>query len=355
MLPGLVAGHYTAEEAHIDLCRSRNGRARGSSTTASWDSILTRRPSRWPMATRSRSTSCRSISVHAGHGQSARRTRKCHRGQPAAAFLAAWDKLRAEAAAGKLDTVAVVGGGAGGVELLLAMQHRLHTELGDAAPRFALITDQPQLLPEHAPAVRARFGKLLVARGVVLHLSSGAIAVEPGAVIATHHRRIAVDRVVWVTTAGSQPWPAASGLACDAHGFIQVDNALRSLSHPFVFAAGDCATQIAHPRPKSGVFAVRQGPPLAGNLRRALHNEPPRTYIPQRHALVADLDRRPACDRFARTARLRGRLGVALEGPDRPRVRRQIRAAGRDGAARARRPTRIRMGFMDATTMFPRR
>ena len=67
---------------------------------------------------------------------------------------------------------------------------------------------------------------------------------------------------------------------------MQIDDTLRSTSHPFVFAAGDCATQSAHPRPKSGVFAVRQGPPLAANLRRTLHNESPGAYLPQRHALA---------------------------------------------------------------------
>jgi selenide,water dikinase len=165
------------------------------------------------------------------------------------------------------------------------MQHRLRTSLGDAAPRFALITDQAQLLPQHAPAVRARFGQLLVAREVVLHLASGAIAVEAGTVIVTHQRRIAVDRILWATSAAVQPWLAASGLACDERGFVLIDDRLRSTSHPFVFAAGDCATQAAHRRPKSGVFAVRQGPPLATNLRRMLRGEPLRRFVPQREAL----------------------------------------------------------------------
>jgi len=169
--------------------------------------------------------------------------------------------------------------------LLLAMQQRLRVTLGDAAPRFALITDRPHLLPEHAPAVRARFGRLLVAREVVLHLDSGAVAVEDGAVIVTQQRRIAADRIVWVTSAAAQPWLAASGLACDERGFLLLDEHLRSTSHPFVFAAGDCATQVAHPRPKSGVFAVRQGPPLVANLRRSLHDQPLVRFVPQRHAL----------------------------------------------------------------------
>ena len=53
-----------------------------------------------------------------------------------------------------------------------------------------------------------------------------------------------------------------------------------------MFAAGDCAAQLGHPRPKSGVFAVRQGPPLAANLRRAANELPLQKYVPQRHALA---------------------------------------------------------------------
>jgi selenide,water dikinase len=286
MLPGLVAGHYSMAEAHIDL-----------SPLAQWAHARFIRDSAVGLDLYTKTLALADgdtepfdlLSIDIGSTPDTTQVPGAREHaiavRPVAAFLATWETLRLDAAEGRVSTIAVVGGGAGGVELLLAMQHRLHAELGGAAPRLALITDQPQLLPEHAPAVRARAGQLLVAREVVLHLNSGAIAVEPGTVITTHHRRIAVDRIIWATSAGSQPWLATSGLACDPRGFVQIDNALRSTSHPFVFATGDCATQVAHPRPKSGVFAVRQGPPLAANLRHTLRNESLATYVPQRHAL----------------------------------------------------------------------
>lgn len=206
--------------------------------------------------------------------------------KPVEQFLTTWESLQQAAATSAIGTIAVVGGGAGGVDLLLAMQFRLCSVLGSAAPRFALFTDQPHLLPQHPSAVRTRFGRLLVERDVELHVASAVHAVAPKAVVTTSGRRIAADCIVWATSAAAQPWVAASGLACDPRGFVQLDPNLRSTSHQFVFAAGDCATQVAHPRPKSGVFAVRQGPPLAANLRHAAHAEPLEPFVPQKNHLA---------------------------------------------------------------------
>jgi len=286
MLAGLVAGHYSAAESNIDLAAL----AQWAGARLIVDSVVG-----LDLYTKTLTLadgdvepfdllaidtgSTPDMSQVPGAAENAVGVR------PVSAFLTAWEALRADAAEGTVAGIAVVGGGASGVELLLAMQHRLAADLGDAAPRFALITDKPQLLPDFPPAVRARFGALLVARGVVLHQNSGAIAVEPGTVITTHQRRIAVDRIVCATSAAARAWPAASDLACDARGFIQVDKTLRSTSHPFVFATGDCATRAGHPAPKSAAHAMRQGAPLATNLRHALRGEAFATHVPPRHVL----------------------------------------------------------------------
>lgn len=206
--------------------------------------------------------------------------------KPVPAFLAAWARLREDAAAGRVRTIAVVGGGAGGVEILLAMQWRLREALGERAPRFALVTDQPHLLPQHAAPVRRMLGGVLAARGVAVHLGAPARAVEAGAVVVEGGKRIAAEAIVWATSAAAAPWLQQSGLAVDARGFVCVDAHLASLSHDFVFGAGDCVTLAANPHPKSGLYAVRHGPPLAANLRAALGGGAMTAYRPQARGLA---------------------------------------------------------------------
>jgi len=104
--------------------------------------------------------------------------------------------------------------------------------------------------------------------------NDAAVGVETDGARLASGERLAADAVFVVTEATAPHWLTYTGLTLDARGFVALAATLRS-SDPRIFAAGDCATVLKHPRPKSGAFAVRQGPPLAENLRRVLSNDAP--------------------------------------------------------------------------------
>lgn len=199
--------------------------------------------------------------------------------------LAAFDRIRARAESGATLAIVIVGGGAAGVELAFALRYRLARGPPGAACTVSLVTDLPFLLPGHAPAVRQRVMRRLALRGIAVHLQSAALEVTRSGV-RTASETIAADEVVIATSAVAQPWLAESGLACDARGFVRVGNTLQSVSHPFVFAAGDCAARTGDARGRSGVHAVRDGPTLARNLRRYARGLQPLAERPLRSTLA---------------------------------------------------------------------
>jgi NADH dehydrogenase FAD-containing subunit len=102
--------------------------------------------------------------------------------------------------------------------------------------------------------------------------------------------RVACDAPVLATGAQAPAWLAGSGLALDGQGFIATGATQQSTSHPQVFAVGDVASRVDGPyakalHPRSGVYAVRAGPPLAANLRLQLAGAALLPYTPQARTL----------------------------------------------------------------------
>jgi len=219
--------------------------------------------------------------------------------KPVPQLLQAWAAVcqQLQAAPERPLTIAVVGGGVGGVELTLNMQARLQRrlkELGRPPDQvtFHLFHRRAELAPERSRATRHYLQRLCMRRQIQLHLQQTVAAVEaigaplPYRVCCESGLAVACDRIFWVTQAAAPDWVKQSGLATDAQGFIAVTDTLQSGSHPDVFAAGDVATMVNHPRPKAGVFAVRQGKPLSLNLRRHLQGQPLQPFKPQRQFLT---------------------------------------------------------------------
>jgi selenide,water dikinase len=285
MLPGLVAGHYGWRACFIDL----EVLARFAAARLLRDIAIGLDPRRKLVrCADAAEVPYDIVSVDVGSVANTRLAPQSDRYgipvKPVQRFLSAWDGLVHEAEDRKLNLV-VVGAGAAGVELCLSMQYRLRHRVPHNRVKFSVITFTPDILPDHNAGVRRRIERVLRARGVAIRTGCRVIGVNDCSLLLESGDALAADHIVWATGPAAPHWPGDSGLATDDQGFVLIDDCLRSLSHPDVFAAGDIATMVHHPRPKSGVYAVRAGPPLAANLRAAIRGETPRSFEPQSAAL----------------------------------------------------------------------
>lgn len=199
-----------------------------------------------------------------------------------------WEALRADVCAlptGARYRVVMIGGGAAGTESMLAARHQLLQWAPDADFDFVLATQGDALLPALASGAATRIATHLAAHGIRVVHGFEADRFEAGGVTSCDGRTLPADVVLWATGAKAHAWPGRSGLAQDAAGFIKVDHTLQSVSHPNIFASGDCASW-ATPLPKAGVFAVRMGPVLAHNVRALLDGRSLKPFVPQRRYLV---------------------------------------------------------------------
>ncbi|KAA3649463.1 MAG: FAD-dependent oxidoreductase [Proteobacteria bacterium] len=288
MLPGWIAGHYTLEALAIALTplaeragiRWKPARASGLDLDAR--TVLCDDGARiafdWLSIDTGPTTDPGPISGSARHALPVR---------PIEDFVTRIDTLITAAGHAPGPPTALIGSGAAGFELALALRARL--------PQLplALIGAAAAPLDGFPARLQRRARRLLDQRNIRWIGQRRATRIDADGVWLDNGQHVAAGHVLQVTGAAAPGWPVDAGLATDAGGFIRVGPSLQSVSHPFIFAAGDIAA-YADPRPKSGVFAVRAGPPLADNLRRAIHGEPLRDWQPQSRALylISTGDRR---------------------------------------------------------------
>jgi NADH dehydrogenase FAD-containing subunit len=196
--------------------------------------------------------------------------------RPMADFAARLEAWRGSSRQGG-QRIAVIGGGAGGVELAFACANMAGLE---AQCEVLLVTGRAGLLPGFGARLRVLTARELARQNIAVIEADARLA--DGALYAGERLLEPVQLIITALGSAAPAWPQAGGLACDAQGFIAVDRYQRSLSHPTIFAAGDIAARTDRCVPHSGVHAVHTGPVLAANLRSAMTGKPPRrTYTPR--------------------------------------------------------------------------
>jgi selenide,water dikinase len=263
MLPGVIAGHYRPHEAEVDVARLCG---------AAFAELIAGEVARLDPADKTArlhdGTELEYDLVSVNVGALVERSLPgAHFALPVKPHDAFFDRLKSA----KLNRVAIAGGGVTGAELAMALRHR--------GAAVTVYSEQAKLSPPRLEAVLRRMG-------VDVRPGMAVDEIERGPVVISGSTTQEFDLVLLATAATPQPWLRASGLPCDARGFLVVDHMLRSTGHPEVFAAGDCATLGSAPVPRSGVYALRQGETLAASFRAVAQGQPPQVYRPQRLALA---------------------------------------------------------------------
>jgi selenide,water dikinase len=278
MLPGHVAGLYDRDEMHIDLARL--ARATGARLVhdpavgidrAARQVLFADRP---PLAYDTVSLDVGitpDVSAIAGAAHHAVAVK------PISGFLG---RLEAAEAGEKAGSVAVIGGGAAGVELACALRARF-----GPGPAIAILTAAP-LVPTLNAGVRQHVEAALARQRIAVVRDFRAASMDASSVTASDGRVHEAGLVLVSTAARAPAWLAETGLPTTADGFLRIGPTLQVEGEQAIFAVGDCATRTDDPREKAGVFAVRQGPVLADNLRRRVRRETLRCHDAQKTFLV---------------------------------------------------------------------
>ncbi|HUE96954.1 MAG TPA: FAD-dependent oxidoreductase [Longimicrobiaceae bacterium] len=189
------------------------------------------------------------------------------------------ERLESLADAGGTARVVVVGGGAAGVEVALAVRRALERRGGH--PSVAVVDRETEILQDYPGRARRIARDLLNARGIDVRTGREVNRIEPGRVSFVRGDPIAADLVIWATGPAAPPLMRESGLPCTPDGFLMVRSSLQVPGEEGIWGAGDCVDVEGYDVPKAGVFAVRQGPVLTRNLRAAIAGEEPTPYRPQ--------------------------------------------------------------------------
>ncbi len=292
MLPGLIAGHYNYDECHIDLVR-----------LASWagarlihgSAIGIDRASKRVLIAGRPSLGYDLLSIDVGitpkldcvpgadtHGITVK---------PVSTFFRRWSELeRSTLTPDGPRRIVLIGAGAAGFELVLAIRHRFLTrasELGLDPTQFAFsLIGIGGLLPTHNKRARKLARQCIAEHKIDLLEGERVVRIEPTRVALASGISIDADAVLLSTEAGPTDWFGTTDLPKDDRGFLAVRPTLQLLDDDDVFAVGDCATVLEHKREKAGVFAVRQGRPLTENLRRRLRGANAKPFVPQTEFLT---------------------------------------------------------------------
>lgn len=289
MLPGVLAGQYPVEAMEIDLVRLCNSvGARLIVGTANGLDLENHRllfANRPPLSFELLSIGIGSRPSFAGVEIDSDASLVAVK--PMQTFLA---RFRDRFAKMNESRIAIVGGGVGSIEIAFCLQHRLKTDPqfapsgNGSTPEIVLVTGSDNVGAGLRESTVAKVRERLATRGIEVRTRSRVKCIRDNSLELVDESTLDAGLVIWATDANAPPLLAQLGLETDK-GFLATRPTLQTVSDDRVFAVGDTGTIVGSNTAKAGVYAVRQGPVLWRNIRRALENRPLESYQPQKNFL----------------------------------------------------------------------
>jgi NADH:quinone reductase (non-electrogenic) len=186
-----------------------------------------------------------------------------------------------------LATVVVGGGGATGVELAGELAEVLPEVaqghgLAPGTPAVQLVEAGPAILVGSSPQLIAKAGKILADLGVAVRVNATIAAVTADGFRLTDGQLVEGGVFVWAGGVKAPAVVADSGLPTGHNGRVKVDQYLRVLDRPDIYAAGDLASvtdpRTGHVLPPLAQVALEEGETVARNLDAELKGKPPEAF-----------------------------------------------------------------------------
>lgn len=175
----------------------------------------------------------------------------------------------------------IVGAGAAGVEIALAVQS--HKEKLKQKVTLTLVEFGDSILRGYQERLKKQVMDLLVSKNIKVMFNTKVTEIDKEYLKTTTGERIEYDDLIWAGGGAADSFYKESGILVDEKGFMLVNSYLQSLSHPFIFGAGDCITFSNYDYvTKVGVYAIREAPLLVENITRYSQGKPLQVYTPQR-------------------------------------------------------------------------
>ena len=208
-------------------------------------------------------------------------------------------------AEGLEGSLAIIGGGVAGCELALSIK--------SAKPQLKIALFTRHLIMGDKPHAREGVLEELEKAKVSVFEQSPVERLDGGTVYLANGDQHSFTSLLLATGLKAPEFLSRSDLATDEIGAVRVNAHLQSISHPHIFAIGDCMAYEGRKLDKAGVFAIRGAPILAQNLDRAAKGQPLKKYIPQtRYLWIMNLGHKRGLLGYGQFL-LNGRLAWAIK------------------------------------------